>query len=155
MNTQERNDIFISDISIDDDDISTMIIQGVPMFKPEVNKDIDFQIFPLPSTDDRSDFKIKPDKEDLLVYKSPTLTAVNTITRGQLCDALNNISNLDDLATRDYNNDTNIDDLSDDLKRKAKQEKITQIRDFLKRFDTKTREEIEKNLHENGLLTYY
>lgn len=111
MNTQERNDIFISDIYIDDDDISTMIIQDVPMLKPEVNKDIDFYIFPLPSTDDRSDFKIKPDKEDLIVCKSPTLTAVNTITRGQLCDALNNISNLDDLTTLDYNNDTNINDL--------------------------------------------
>ena len=96
MNTQERNDIFISDIYIDDDDISTMIIQDVPMFKPEVNKDIDFYIFRLPSTDDWSDFKINPDKEDLIVYKSPTLTAVKTITRGQLCDALNNISNLDD-----------------------------------------------------------
>ena len=38
LNTQERNDIFISDIYIDDGDISTMIIQEVPMFEPEVNK---------------------------------------------------------------------------------------------------------------------
>ena len=36
------------------------------MFKPEVNEDIDFQIFPPPSTDDRDDFKIKPDKKDLI-----------------------------------------------------------------------------------------
>ena len=43
-----------------------MINQDVPMFKPEVNEDIDFQIFPPPSTDDRDDFKIKPDKKDLI-----------------------------------------------------------------------------------------
>ena len=43
-----------------------MINQDVPMFKPEVKEDIDFQIFPPPSTDDRDDFKIKPDKKDLI-----------------------------------------------------------------------------------------
>ena len=43
-----------------------MINQDVPMFKPEVKEDIDFQIFPPASTDDRDDFKIKPDKKDLI-----------------------------------------------------------------------------------------
>ena len=89
---------------------------------------------------------------NICAYKSLTLTAVNTVIRGQLRDASCNISNLDDLTTIDYNNNTNIDDLSDDLKRKTNQEKITQIKDFLKGLDIKTREEIEKNLNENGWL---
>ena len=89
---------------------------------------------------------------NICVYKSPTLTAVNTVIRGQLRDASSSISNLDDLTKIDYNNNTNIDDLSDDLKRKTKQEKITQIKDFLKSLDIKTREEIEKNLNESGWL---
>ena len=89
---------------------------------------------------------------NICVYTSPTLTAVNTVIRGQLRNASSNISNLDDLTKIDYNNNTNIDDLSDDLKRKTKQEKITQIKDFLKSLDIKTREEIEKNLNESGWL---
>lgn len=83
LNIQESDNVFINDIYIDDDDdIIMMIIQDVPMFKPD--DDIDFQIFPPPPIDDRDDFKIKADKEDLIIYKSPTLTTVNTISKEQL-----------------------------------------------------------------------
>ena len=124
-----------------------MIIQDVPMFKPD--DDIDFQIFSPPPRDDRDDFKIKEDEEDLIIYKLPTLTTVNTISKEQLKNALNNV--FDDLETIDYTKHTNIDDLAGDLKLKEKQEKIEEIKQFMKRLDAKTKE-IEKNLNENNWL---
>ena len=51
------------------------------------------------------------------------------------------------METFDYSNDTNVEDLTDDLSQIDRLEKITKIKDFLKGLDTKTREEIEKNLN--------
>ena len=51
------------------------------------------------------------------------------------------------METFDYNNDTNVEDLTDDLNQIDRLEKITKIKDFVKGLDTKTREKIEKNLN--------
>ena len=81
------------------------------MFEPQID-------FPQPSANTRDDFKIYPDKEDAIVFKSPSLTDVNTkksrfvsyrITREQIRHALSTAFH--DLQTIDYNNDTNVEDL--------------------------------------------
>ena len=41
------------------------------MFEPQID-------FPQASPDTRDDFKINPDKEDAIFFKSPTLTDVKT-----------------------------------------------------------------------------
>ena len=41
------------------------------MFEPQID-------FPQPSTNTRDDFKIYPDKEDAIIFKSPSLADVNT-----------------------------------------------------------------------------
>ena len=51
------------------------------------------------------------------------------------------------METFDYSNNTNVEDLTDDLSQIDRLEKITKIKDFVKGLDTKTREEIEKNLN--------
>ena len=58
-----------------------------------------------PSSDNRKDFEIKIDVDDLIVYKSPLLTTVN-ISRKNLEQILNNIledlnANIRDLKTPD------------------------------------------------------
>ena len=102
INIQESDDIFINDDTV---------IQDVPMFEPQID-------FPQPSANTRDDFKIYPDKEDAIVFKSPSLTDVNTkksrfvsyrITREQIRHALSTAFH--DLQTIDYNNDTNVEDL--------------------------------------------
>ena len=50
------------------------------------------------------------------------------------------------METFDYSNDTNVEDLSNDLHQIDRLEKINKIKHFVKGLDTKTREEIEKNL---------
>ena len=67
------------------------------------------------------------------------------ITREQIRDALSTA--FDDLETFDYNNNTNVEDLTDDLNHIDRLEKINKIKDFVKGLDTKTREEIGKNLN--------
>ena len=67
------------------------------------------------------------------------------ITREQIRDALRTA--FDDLETFDYSNDTNVEDLSNDLNQIDRLEKINKIKHFVKGLDTKTREEIEKNLN--------
>ena len=59
------------------------------------------QFFPQPSTDNRKDFEIEIDENDLMDYKSPLLTTVN-ISRKNLKQILNNI--LEDLndSIRDF-----------------------------------------------------
>ena len=116
------------------------------MFEPRID-------FPQTSADTRDDFKINPDKEDAIIFKSPVLTDVKTkksrfvpyrITSEQIRDALSIA--FDDLETFDYSNDTNVEDLSNDLNQIDRLEKINKIKHFVKGLDTKTREEIEKNL---------
>ena len=135
INIQESDDIFINDDTV------------VLMFEPQID-------FPQTSADTRDDFKINPDKEDAIIFKSPTLIDVKTkksrfapyrITREQIRDALSTA--FDDLETFDYNNNTNVEDLTDDLNHIDRLEKINKIKDFVKGLDTKTREEIGKNLN--------
>ena len=52
------------------------------------------------------------------------------ITREQIRDALSTA--FDDLETIDYNNDTNVEDLTDDLNQLDKLEKINKIKDSIK-----------------------
>ena len=51
------------------------------------------------------------------------------------------------METFGYSNDTNVEDLSNDLNQIDRLEKINKIKRFVKGLDTKTREEIEKDLN--------
>lgn len=141
IDTQEPDDTFIN---------TRKVIQDMPKFEPQVN-------FPQPNLDTRDDFKIYPDNEDAIVFKSLTLTLVKNkssiftpykITRGQLRDAFAGV--FDDLETIDDNNDTNTADLNDTVDDKTdntdRVEQIKKIKDFMKGLDTKTKGEIGKTL---------
>ena len=56
------------------------------------------------------------------------------------------------METFDYNNDTNVEDLTDDLNQIDRLPKINKIKDFVKGLNTKTREEIQKNLNVDKCL---
>ena len=71
----EKSDIKTEDICIDDN-------------YSNLTKDIRF--FPQPSTDDREDFEVNIGGDDLIVYKSPTLTTVYIATK-DLENSWNNI----------------------------------------------------------------
>ena len=69
----------------------------------KVDEEIDYSDFPLLSTDDRKDFKIKINGGNLIAFKSPSLTTVD-VSKTQLKESLNNI--LEDLNAnrKDFTN---------------------------------------------------
>ena len=73
----EKNDIKTEDFFIDDS-LRKMFNPEEPIF------------FPQPSTDDRKDFEVNVSGNDLIVFKSPTLTTVN-IAKKNFKNSLENI----------------------------------------------------------------
>lgn len=106
--SSERSDIKTEAFFIDDDYISN------------------FLFFPQPSADNRKDFEIKIGGNDLLVYKSSTLTTVN-VSRKTLKQALNNI--IKDLTA-------NIFDFGYERKTERK---IKKVKNLINNIDSKRR----------------
>lgn len=93
-----------------------------------------FLFFPQPSADNRKDFEIKIGGNDLLVYKSSTLTTVN-VSRKTLKQALNNI--IKDLTANIF-----------DFRYERKTErKIKKVKNLINNIDS-----LEKKVIENKLV---
>ena len=100
------------------------------------------QFFPKPSTDDRKDFEMTVGRDEIFIFKSATLTAVN-ISRRNLKDALNNI-------LKDLN--TNIEDFQTHIKRKTDRKRIEKITKFINKIDSEEKQHIENKINANSWI---
>ena len=96
------------------------------------------------STDDRTDFELNLSRDDLIVFKSPTLNFVS-LAKKDLKDSLHKI--IEDL-------DLNLKEtlMSKDDQNKTKQ-KINILKKFNKRFSLIKKADIEKQLQSHEWLT--
>ena len=133
----EKNDIKTEIFFIDD--------SLRKMFNPQ-----ELIFFPQPSTDDRKDFEINVSGNDLIVFKSPTLTTVN-IAKKNFKNSLENI--IQDLNLNIVQLETIDGDLSRQKpKEKTKDhnetmEKITILKNLINKIDSESKENIEKQIH--------
>ena len=121
------------------------------MFNPE-----EPIFFRQPSTDDRKDFEINVSGNDLIVFKSPTLTTVN-IAKKNLKNSLENI-------TEDLNlNIAQLETIDGDLSRQKPKEKtkdhnetiqkITILKNLINKIDSESKENIEKQIHSHKWIS--
>ena len=99
--------------------------------------------FPQPSTDDRKDFEINIPDYEMIVFKSPSLT-FTTIAKSQLKTLLNNI--IEDL-------DLNLDLVITKADKTDTKQKITLLKNFVKRYDTTNIQNIEKEIKSHEWLS--
>ena len=99
--------------------------------------------FPQPSTDDRTDFEVNVSGDDFLVFKSPALTTVSI--------AKKNFKNLLKKIVEDLN--FNFTQLKmDKVDRIETKQKINIAKNFIKRFDSANKQNIEKQLQTRGWI---
>ena len=99
--------------------------------------------FPQPSTDDRKDFEINIPDYEMIVFKSPSLT-FTTIAKSELKTLLNNI--IEDL-------DLNLDLVMTKADKTDTKQKITLLKNFIKRYDTTNIQNIEKQIKSHEWLS--
>ena len=97
-----------------------------------------------PSTDDRKNFEINIPDYEMIVFKSPSLT-FTTIAKSELKTLLNNI--IEDLGL-------NLDLVMMKTDKTDTKQKMTLLKNFIKRYDTTNIQNIEKQLnHKNGFCS--
>ena len=104
----------------------------------------DGNFFPQPSTDDRKDFEVKVGRDDLIVYKSPTLTTVN-IARKDFKNLLENIIEDLNLNISQLKTDTGSHDVT--IK------KIDKIKKFINEIDFGKKDYIEKQFNSSNWIS--
>lgn len=104
----------------------------------------DGNFFPQPSTDDRKDFEVKVGRDDLIVYKSPTLTTVN-IARKDFKSLLENIIEDLNLNISQLKTDTGSHDVT--IK------KIDKIKKFINEIDFGKKDYIEKQFNSSNWIS--
>ena len=98
--------------------------------------------FPPVPSDDRKDFKIKINGEDLVAFKSPSLTTVD-VSKMQLRELLNNI-------LRDLN--ANRKDFTNHLDKRRDLKRIKKLKKFVDEIDLEGKEHIEEKLNKPSWL---
>ena len=126
-----HSQIKTEDIYIDDN-LRDMLYPGDPMY------------FKQPSTDNRRDFELNVSRDDLIVFKSPTLNFVS-IAKKDLKESLDKIIEDLDLSFKQTLT-------SEDDRTKTKQ-KINILKNLNKRFDLIKKTDIEKQLQSYEWLT--
>ena len=100
-------------------------------------------IFPEPSTDDSTNFEVNVSGDDFIVFKSTALTTVS-IAKKDLKDSLEKI--VEDL-------NFNFTQLKmDEADRVETKQKINIVTNFIKRFDSANKQNIEKQLQTHGWI---
>ena len=99
--------------------------------------------FPQPSTDDRKDFEINIPDYEMIVFKLPSLT-FTTIAKSELKTLLNKIIEDSDL---------NLDLVLTKADKADTKQKITLLKNFIKRYDTTNIQNIEKQIKSHESLS--
>ena len=99
--------------------------------------------FPQPSTDDRKDFEINIPDHEMIICKLLSLT-FTTIAKSELKTLLNNI--IEDL-------DLNLDLVMAKADKTDTKQKITLLKNFIKRYDTTNIQNIEKQIKSHEWLS--
>ena len=101
--------------------------------------------FPQPSTDDRKDFEINVPENEIIVFKSPSLTFASLEKKKELKTMLNRIIKDLDLNLKET--------LMPKSNKTETKQKITLLKNFNERFDTIKKADIEKQHQSQEWLT--
>ena len=101
--------------------------------------------FPLLSTDDKRDFKIKINGGDLIAFKSPSLTTVE-VSKMKLKESLNNI--LEDL-------NANRKDFTNHLDKRRYLKRIKKLKKFIDEIDSEEKEHIQEKINKPSWIASF